>query len=270
MGSFKLSIFALFALRALSVFADVVDTDAEPEKQTFAPSLDVLVAASFPNSEVFGIKLVNGHATEAILDFTNNEDEPVTLAFVAGALSSLNPLPDGAHPSTAVIRNLTNLRYDIEIGPGENQVVPYSFTTDLNPQDLRLNLVALVATPAGAIYQLSAYNGTVSVVEAPTSFFDPQIIFLYLFLLAAFAGTLYFVYITWIEPLFPQKRKGGRRAAGGPKKVETPSSPTTEGATTTGASKGYDESWIPEHHLNRPKAKRVQSGSSKSKTKAVE
>ncbi|RFU28293.1 hypothetical protein B7463_g8037, partial [Scytalidium lignicola] len=270
MGSFKFSILAFLALRALSAFA-AADESSEQENPEYTPSLDVLVAASFPNSEVFGIKLINGHATEAILDFTNNEEEPVTLAFVGGALSTLKPLPEGAHPSSAVVRNLTNLRYDIEIGAGENQVVPYSFTTDLNPEDLRLSVVALIATKAGAIYQVSAYNGTVSVVEAPTSLFDPQIIFLYLFLLAAFVGTLYFVYKTWVEPLFPQKRKGGGRRAAPAKKVDTPSSPTTDGsAVATGASKGYDESWIPEHHLNRPKAKRVQSGSSKTKTKVVE
>jgi len=43
----------------------------------------------------------------------------------------------------------------------------------LNPQDLRLNLVAVVEQ-AGALYQIQAFNETVSVVEAATSIFDPQ------------------------------------------------------------------------------------------------
>jgi len=108
-------------------------------------------------------------------------------------------------------------------------------------------------------------------------------IFLYLFLLAAFAGTLYFVYKTWIETLFPQIRRGGKggdrakRSSGGSKKAidtkDQVSGISVDGsAATTGAQaqKAYDESWIPEHHINRPTAKRVKSGaSSKTKTRVV-
>jgi len=108
-------------------------------------------------------------------------------------------------------------------------------------------------------------------------------IFLYLFLLAAFAGTLYFVYKTWIASLFPQTRRGGKggerakRSSAGTKAAVAPKDQVSvigaDGpAVTTGAQaqKAYDESWIPDHHINRPKAKKVQSGSGKTKVKAVE
>jgi hypothetical protein len=108
-------------------------------------------------------------------------------------------------------------------------------------------------------------------------------IFLYLFLLGAFVGTLYFVYKTWITTLFPQTRRGGKggerakRSSGGSKKAVPPQEQVSvvgaDGpAITTQADtqKLYDESWIPEHHINRPTAKRVKSGaSSKAKTKVV-
>ncbi|PMD29121.1 hypothetical protein L207DRAFT_549983 [Hyaloscypha variabilis F] len=282
MGFYKYTALALLSLRAVSVFAaDAVEEELETPGAT--PNLAVSVTASFPNAEVFGVKLINGHATQAVLSFTNNEAEPVQVALIGGALSSLQPLAPGVHSSAAIVRNITATRYDVEIPAGEKQTLPYTFTTDLHPQDLRLNLIAVLSSQAGNVYQVQAYNETVSVVEAATSIFDPQIIFLYLFLLAAFAGTLYFVYKTWIEALFPQTKRGGKggerakRSSGGSKKAVAPEDQVSvigaDGpAVTTGAEaqKAYDESWIPEHHLNRPAAKRVKSGaSSKQKTRVV-
>lgn len=120
------------------------------------------------------MKVLNGHATKAILDFTNNEPEPVTVSIVGATLSTLQVLPEGAHPSTGIVRNLTAIRYDTIIPAGEKQSLPYTFTTDLHPQDLRLNIVAVVNSQAGAVYQVQAFNETVNVVDPATSIFDPQ------------------------------------------------------------------------------------------------
>lgn len=109
---------------------------------------------------------------------------------------------------------------------------------------------------------------------------DPSI-FLYLILGAAFAGTAYFVYNTWLATLFPQTKKrpgfrdqksasrvpgkdGSRaKASLSGKPVDPSQQIPVEGAdgpaVTTGA-KGYDESWIPASHLQRPQAKRIRSG----------
>lgn len=107
-------------------------------------------------------------------------------------------------------------------------------------------------------------------------------IFLYIVLLSAFAGTLYFVYKTWIETLFPQTRRGGkggerakRSSAGSKKAVDVKDQVSVIGAdgpaVTTGAEaqKAYDESWIPQSHINRPTAKRVKSGASSKKNRVV-
>jgi hypothetical protein len=133
----------------------------------------VSVSVKFPEAEVFGVKLINGRATQALLDFTNNEAEPVELALIGGALTSLQTLPPGTHPSAAIVRNLTSTKYGVEIPAGGSQSMPFFFTTDMNPQDLRLQIVA-VLTSEGNVYQLQAYNGTVSIVEPATSIFDPQ------------------------------------------------------------------------------------------------
>jgi len=94
-------------------------------------------------------------------------------------------------------------------------------------------------------------------------------IFLYLVLLGAFGGTVYFVYNTWISTFFPQKKgrgKGGERAkmsSGQSKKVDPADQVAVVGAdgpAVTSGAKAYDESWIPASHLQRPEAKRVRSG----------
>ena len=97
-------------------------------------------------------------------------------------------------------------------------------------------------------------------------------IFLYLFLTGAFGATLYFVYKTWIEALFPQTRRAGSRksARGTPKNADETEPDKAGGAAATGTDgKVYDESWIPSHHMNRPQARRAK-GSGKVKTKGGE
>lgn len=116
---------------------------------------------------------MNGRPTQALLDFTNNEAQPVELALIGGALVNPQPLPESVHPSAAIVRNLTSTKYGVEIPAGGSQSMPYFFTTDMQPQDLRLQLVAVLMANK-EVYQIQAYNETVSVVEPAMSFFDPQ------------------------------------------------------------------------------------------------
>lgn len=82
---------------------------------------------------------------------------------------------------------------------------------------------------------------------------------------------MYFVYKTWIEALFPSAKrtrpsaKKARKSEGAVSTVDANLS-GSDSATATGK---YDESWIPDHHINRPVAKRVKSSAS-SKAKKVE
>lgn len=117
---------------------------------------------------------MNGRPTNVLVDFVNNEPETMQVAFIGGSLLSTQPLAPELPPWASVVRNLSSIRYDVEIPSGEKASLPYNFVTDLNPQDLRLNLVAVIASQKGAIYQLHAFNQTVSVVEAATSILDPQ------------------------------------------------------------------------------------------------
>lgn len=113
------------------------------------------------------MKLVNGNPTEALLSITNEEEEAVRVNFVGGSLWTLD------EPSVN-IRNLTATRFNVEIPAGAQESLPYDFTTDMHPQELRLNLAAVVTDGEGNIFTMSAYNQTVSVVEPDTSILDPQ------------------------------------------------------------------------------------------------
>ena len=79
-----------------------------------------------------------------------------------------------ANGQSQVVRNLTAQKYSIEIPAGAEETVPYTFSTELHPQDLRLQLVAVLRNSENAIFTVAAYNETVSIVERPTSIFDPQ------------------------------------------------------------------------------------------------
>lgn len=285
MVSLKLTTLALAAMRACNTLAqgypegvsiedqvELEDSTEDPSQQQ-TPNLAVTISASFPQAEVFGVKLVNGRATQAVLDISNEEPEPIVVALVGGSLWTPTDKP-GAPEQSVNIRNLTTQRYGVQVPPGEKETLTYAFATEMHPQDLRLNIAAVLQSSSQQFFTKLVYNETVSIVEAPTSFFDPQIIFLYLFLLGAFGGTAYFIYSTWITTLFPQKRRGGKggerakRSSGQTKKVDPADQVSVIGAdgpAVTSGAKAYDESWIPAEHLNRPQAKRVGSGRPKSR-----
>jgi hypothetical protein len=271
MGYSKFATHFLLFLRALSTFAsDDIPNEEEIDSPSTTPNIDVTARATFPQSEIFGIKLINGHGTQSVLSIANNEAAPITVAAIGGSLWTMgDPTTKAAGGPPQIVRNLTTVRYNVEIPAGQKESLSYTFVQDLQPGDLRLNIAAVVRDQKDHFYTIQAFNETVSIVEPETSLLDPQIIFLYLVLLAAFAGTSYFIYKTWISTLFPQRKRGGKggerakTSSRGSKKVD-PSDQVAvvgaDGSAVTSGAKAYDESWIPEHHLNRPEARRGKSG----------
>ncbi|CAK7230507.1 Increased recombination centers protein 22 [Sporothrix curviconia] len=271
MVSFKLSTVALFALQVLGASAAA----EEPLAAKAAPEVKIDIDTKFPEADIFGLKLINGRPTKAIVEITNHEDGPVRVSILGGALVNPQPLPEGVAPSANVVVNLTTVSFesskDALLQPGETRGYPYNFVLDLQPRELRLDVMAIVTNSAGQLFQVIAHSDAATIVDPPINIFDPQIIFLYVFLTGAFGATLFFVYKTWIEALFPQAKRsgGGRKARKAAEKVEAASADALSGNESTGAGTGaedFDASWIPAHHINRPVAKRVKSGASKKKT----
>ncbi|KID98268.1 signal sequence receptor alpha chain, partial [Metarhizium majus ARSEF 297] len=256
-----LSVFALhiFGAAAADAAAPAADASASPK----TPDLAAVVKTTFPDSDILGVRLINGRPTKALVEITNKEDAPIQISVLAGVLATAKTLPEGTPAYQGIIRNLTVVQYNHAIEAGETKSFTYSFALDMQPQDVKLQIAAVITNANGDMYQVQAHDGLAAIVEAPTSFLDPQIIFLYLVLSAVFGGTLYFVYKTWIEALFPQAKRS-KSSSGGPKKAKKSADADaalsgSESAAATTGSKTYDESWIPDHHINRPVAKRVKS-----------
>ncbi|MBE7180089.1 MAG: hypothetical protein INR71_02590, partial [Terriglobus roseus] len=91
-----------------------------------------------------------------------------TIFYIGGSLMQ----PAGA--PTTVIANLSTVRYNLQVQPGQSESITYSFKNEMHPTDVQLNIAAVLQDSKSAFYTYSVFNETVSVVEAPLSMFDPQ------------------------------------------------------------------------------------------------
>lgn len=120
------------------------------------------------------MRLINGRPTKAFIEVTNNEDGPLSVDVVIGVLATAKELPADTPAYEGIVHNLTAVEYNLAVEAGETKSIPYSFSLDIQPQDVRVQLVAVITNAKGNLFQINAHDGSASIVEAPTSFFDPQ------------------------------------------------------------------------------------------------
>lgn len=118
------------------------------------------------------------------------------------------------------------------------------------PQELGLTVWVDVKN-GNEISRVTAFNQTVSIVEPPSSWFDPSVLFIYLVLGAALFGGAYAAFNMYFAA--PQKK--GRRSAA---KAAAP----VEAADVADSGKAYQEDWIPVQHLGKKKGGRRTDGAS--------
>ncbi|CAO3611760.1 unnamed protein product [Cunninghamella echinulata] len=215
----------LLVLATTFVFAQETEVKEEP--------VNIEVVAQFPDNP-FGL-IVNGQKNKVILTLTNKEASNAAVLAVSGQLSLVDD-------ESKVIRNLTGLRYDVQVASEASVDVPYSFYSEFAPGELSLKLFVDLLT-GEKIVRVVGYSGTVTITDPETSFLDPQLIFLYIVLGAGALGVAYIIR----EAFFGGNKK--KTTAKKAEPVEQPTHRDTKGQLV------LDESWIPDHHLKNQSPK---------------
>ncbi|THG95232.1 hypothetical protein EW026_g6385 [Hermanssonia centrifuga] len=195
---------------------------------------EVLAVASFPEENAFG-HVVNGEKNNVFLAVENKSDRNITLQSIAGSIH---------HPETnALVKNTTALTYKVPLLGGAKIQLPYSFYSEFKPGDWRLN-IWIDHTAEGEKYRVQAYDSIITVVEPEVSIFDFKMLSTYAIVIALLGAIGYYTYLSFA----PQ-----------PKKRKTPAVSAPVGPVTATGAGGYQEEWIPEHHLKKPKARKTKS-----------
>jgi len=214
-GSF-LFLFSFFS------YAFTEETVAEPEQE-------LKVTGSFPSDNPFG-HVVNGERNIINLFVENNTKRNVTLLSVAGSFH---------HPETdRLLKNTTITKFGIKLQDVGKLPVQYPFYSQFKPGDIRLKVWLEVVDDTQ--YRISAYDSIVTVVEPEISLLDWKLWATYLIVFGILGGGAYLTFLSYIP-----KPKKPRTVAPSEVGAAVPVAATSSG--------GYEEEWIPEHHLKKTK-----------------
>ncbi|KAJ6612279.1 hypothetical protein B0H10DRAFT_306211 [Mycena sp. CBHHK59/15] len=230
----------VLSLAALVFSSQVVLEDKAPETEEPASTEPVVVSAAFPESNPFG-HIVNGEKNTITLAVENKSGKNVSLISVGGAVYNVQ--------NDALIKNLTTMTLSVPLVSSVKLQVPFTFYSEFKPGDIRLN-IWLDHTLENASLRVPAYDSIVTVVEPEASIFDFKLVSTYIVTAALLGGLIYVAY-----GAFAPKRSTRPKRKPAPSTVSAPL-----GAVTATGAGGYQEEWIPEHHIRKPKTTRKKSG----------
>ncbi|KZS92505.1 hypothetical protein SISNIDRAFT_486529 [Sistotremastrum niveocremeum HHB9708] len=219
-----------FISLALAFFAALVA--AQEEVDVVPPEISVV--ASFPEDNPFG-HVTNGERNKMSVSIENTSEYNVTVIGVGGSFHKVE--------TDALIKNTTGLTYGVYLIPGAKITVPYSFHSELKPGETRLHIWIDHAV-SGTKYRVTAYDSIVTIVEAPLSIFDWKLVSTYIITLGLIGALGYFAY----DSFFPASSTKPKARKPKPQSISSP----VGTVTATGAG-GYQEEWIPAHHLKKTK-----------------
>jgi len=230
----------VLSLAALAFSSQVVLEEDAPAAHAVPESTEpVLVTAAFAESNPFG-HVVNGEKNTITLTVENKSGKNVTLVSVGGAVYNAQ--------SNTLIKNLTTAMFKVPLMQAIRMQVPYIFYSEFKPGDVRLS-IWLDHTLESDTLRVEAYDSIVTVVEPEASVFDFKTLSTYLVTAALLGGLVYAAFVSF----------GPKRSTRKKKHVPSSVSAPVGSVTATGAG-GYQEEWIPEHHMRKPKASRKKSG----------
>ncbi|KAI1797312.1 hypothetical protein LXA43DRAFT_1089189 [Ganoderma leucocontextum] len=208
----------------------------------------VLAIAQFPENNAFS-HVVNGERNVISVSIESKEGERnVTLKHIAGSLHNAQ--------TNKLVKNFTKTDYPIPLIEGAPLQLPYTFHSEFKPGEYKLN-VWIEHAVDGKTYRVTAYDSTITVVEPESSFFDLKLLSTYLVVAGLLSGLGYYTYLTLAPP--PKKRKTRSEV----------SAPV--GTVTATSAGGYEEEWIPEHHLKKSKKSKASgAATSGDETSGVE
>ncbi|BEI91936.1 uncharacterized protein CcaverHIS019_0407560 [Cutaneotrichosporon cavernicola] len=203
----------------------------------------VAAQATFPESNPFGL-VTNGEANPMFIQITNAGENNFTLVSASASYHDTNK-------HWKLVKNATVTKFNLPVNAGANFTAPYNLNSELRSQEHGLT-VWIDLKHGKELHRVTAFNSTVSIVEPATSWFDPQVIFMYLVVGATLIGAGYLAFTMYFEQ--PKKtRKGARKHAKAAPAV-------VEGSVSDSGKGAYDEDWIPAQHKRRVKGDAATSG----------
>jgi len=210
---------------------------------------DLEVKASFSEKNPYN-QVINGQTNKLNLLLVNHSPRELTVKSVSGAYREIGG-------REKYLRNTTAQRFSAVLPPSpNNSPVPllYTFHSEFKPQELNLNVWVDYIDSDKKKYRELAYEGQVTILEQPGSWFDPALLFAYLILfsLLGLAGlVIYNTYFTGKNNKLNVYFKGTKKQqAANPAIAPTVSNPD---------GKKYSDEWIPDHHKKSTSSKASQT-----------
>jgi len=203
------------------------------------------VKSSFGEANPYS-HVINGQNNKLNVVLINHSSKVLEVKFVSGAFKEIGG-------KEKWIKNTTTAKYNIRLPPSPNNApapLTYSFYSEMKPSERNLNVwVDYNVEGESKTYREVAYEGQVTIVEQPGSWFDPALLLVYIILLGLVSTISLIVWNTYI--VGNKKNRLNTWFRGPDRKT------TRAPAPVVGLAEKIDNSeWIPAHHKPQEKKQR--------------